>query len=161
MLVSGAQQSDSVTYICVCVCILFHILFHYRFLKGIEYSSLCYTVGPCCLSVLYTVICIGPASVLLLMARLVFPLCSLHGLTSLGGFPRYTLPTTCLHSTHQRPDPPHIFLPLGFPLQGTSTNLLQFPRWRSTTPPSGQSLVLLLLPSKRPQNPLFNHYFLS
>ena len=117
MLVSGAQQSDSVIYMCVCV----YILFHYRLLKGIEYSSLCYTVGPCCLSVFYTVICIGPASVLLLTARLVFPL-SLHGFTSPGGFPTYTLPTACLHSTHQRPDPPHIFLPLGFPLQGASTN---------------------------------------
>ena len=31
--------------------ILFHILFHYGLLSDIEYSSLCYTVGPCCLSV--------------------------------------------------------------------------------------------------------------
>ena len=33
--------------------ILFHILFHYGLLQDIEYSSLCYTVGPCCLSILY------------------------------------------------------------------------------------------------------------
>ena len=32
------------TYIC-----FFQILFHYRFLQVIEYSSLCYTVGPYCL----------------------------------------------------------------------------------------------------------------
>ena len=32
--------------------ILFHILFHYRLLQGIEYSSLCYRVGPC-LSIFY------------------------------------------------------------------------------------------------------------
>ena len=34
--------------------ILFKILFHYRLLQDIEYSSLCYTVGPCWLSILYT-----------------------------------------------------------------------------------------------------------
>ena len=34
------------------------ILFHYSLLQDIEYSSLCYTVGPCCLSILYTVTCI-------------------------------------------------------------------------------------------------------
>ena len=38
--------------------ILFHILLHYRLLQDIEYSSLCYTVGPCCLPVLYIVVCI-------------------------------------------------------------------------------------------------------
>ena len=32
---------------------LFHILFHYDFSQDIEYTSLCYTVGPCCLSILY------------------------------------------------------------------------------------------------------------
>ena len=39
MLVSGVQQIDSVirTYI--------QILFHYRLLQAIEYSSLCYTVA--------------------------------------------------------------------------------------------------------------------
>ena len=52
MLVSGTQPSDSIT--------------HYRerdktdsfplqVIKGIEYSSLCYTVGPCCLLILYIV----------------------------------------------------------------------------------------------------------
>ena len=38
--------------------ILFHILFHYSLSQGIEYSSLCYTVGPCCLSILYIILCI-------------------------------------------------------------------------------------------------------
>ena len=38
--------------------ILFHILFHYDLLQDIEYSSLCYTVGHCCLSVLYILVCI-------------------------------------------------------------------------------------------------------
>ena len=45
MLISAVQQSDSV--------ILFHILFHYGLSQNIEYISLCYTVGPCCLSILY------------------------------------------------------------------------------------------------------------
>ena len=31
-------------------------LFHYRLLQYIEYSSLCYTVGPYCLSVLYIIV---------------------------------------------------------------------------------------------------------
>ena len=47
-------SSDSVTYtytyICINTCILFQIIFHYKLLQDIEYSSLCYTVGPCCLS---------------------------------------------------------------------------------------------------------------
>ena len=38
--------------VCVCVCVLFQILFHYRLLLDIKYNSLCYTVGPC-LSILY------------------------------------------------------------------------------------------------------------
>ena len=38
--------------------ILFYILFHYGLSQNIEYSSLCYTVGLCCLSILYTIVCI-------------------------------------------------------------------------------------------------------
>ena len=41
--VSGVQQRDSVIHIYI----LFQSLFHYRLLQDIEYSSLCYTVGPC------------------------------------------------------------------------------------------------------------------
>ena len=55
MLVSDVQQSDSVI---VYIYILFQILFHYRLLQDIEYRSLCYTVGPCCLCILYIVVCI-------------------------------------------------------------------------------------------------------
>ena len=35
-----------------------HTLFHYGLLKDIEYSSLCYTTGLYCLSILYVIICI-------------------------------------------------------------------------------------------------------
>ena len=49
MLVSGVQQSDSVIHIYI----PFHILFHYTLLQDIEYSSLCYTVVPCHLSILF------------------------------------------------------------------------------------------------------------
>ena len=52
MLVSGVQQSDSFIHIYQSIHILFQILFHYRILQGIEYSSLCATVEPCCLSIL-------------------------------------------------------------------------------------------------------------
>ena len=46
-------------YICsYIIYILFQIIFHYVLLQGTEYSSLYYTVGPCCLSILHTVVCI-------------------------------------------------------------------------------------------------------
>ena len=45
-------------YIVIHIYILFQILFHYRLLQNTEYSSLCYTVGPCCLPILYIVVCI-------------------------------------------------------------------------------------------------------
>ena len=54
VLVSGIQQSDLVIH----TSILFQILFQYRLLKSTEYSSLCYTVGPCWLSILYVVVCL-------------------------------------------------------------------------------------------------------
>ena len=40
---SAIQQSDCYTY----VYILFYVLFHNSLSQGIEYSSMCYTVGPC------------------------------------------------------------------------------------------------------------------
>ena len=54
VLISAVQQSDSVIY----MYILFHTLFHYGLSQDIEYSSPCYTVGPCCLSILYIIGCI-------------------------------------------------------------------------------------------------------
>ena len=56
VLVSGVQQSDSV--VPIHVYILFHILFYYGLLQDFEYSSLCYTVGPCRISALYIIGCI-------------------------------------------------------------------------------------------------------
>ena len=35
------------THIYICICIIFQIIFHYRLLQDIEYSSLWYLVGPC------------------------------------------------------------------------------------------------------------------
>ena len=37
---------------------LFKIIFHYGLSQDIEYSSLCYTAGPCCLSSLYILVCV-------------------------------------------------------------------------------------------------------
>ena len=51
VLVSGVQQSDSVIHIHVSI--LFQIIFPIRLLQNIEPSSLCYTVGPCWLSILF------------------------------------------------------------------------------------------------------------
>ena len=58
VLVSGVQQSDSVTHIFtyICVDILFQILFPYKLLQNIEYSSLYNTVGLCWLPILYKVL---------------------------------------------------------------------------------------------------------
>ena len=44
--------------VCVCVCIIFYSLSHYGLLQDIEYNSLCYIVGCCCLFILYIVLCI-------------------------------------------------------------------------------------------------------
>ena len=50
LLVSGVQF--------IYIYILFHILVHHGLLQNIGYSSLCYVVGPCWLSILYIVVCI-------------------------------------------------------------------------------------------------------
>ena len=50
-------------FVCVCIYIYTHtfflyISFHDGLSQDIEYSSLCHTVGPCCLSILYVIVCI-------------------------------------------------------------------------------------------------------
>ena len=55
VLASGEQQSDSVIHIHVSI--LFQILSPFRLLENIEQCSLCYTVGPCWLSVLNMAVC--------------------------------------------------------------------------------------------------------
>ena len=50
----STQQGDCY----ICIYIPFHILFHFGLSWDIEYSSLCYTVGPCCLSILYMYVCV-------------------------------------------------------------------------------------------------------
>ena len=37
---------------------IFHILFHYGLSQDIKDSSLCYIVGPCCLSILRIIVCV-------------------------------------------------------------------------------------------------------
>ena len=51
VLTSVVQQNDSIIHIYI----LFYILFHYSLSQDTEYSSLCYTVRPCCLSILYII----------------------------------------------------------------------------------------------------------
>ena len=53
MLFSAVQQSDSVMH----VFFFFNFLFHYGLSQDIECSSLCHTVRPYCLSILYIIIC--------------------------------------------------------------------------------------------------------
>ena len=50
------QQSDAVIYIHTHI--LFHIYFPYGLSQDIEYSSLCYIVRPCYLSIIYIPVCI-------------------------------------------------------------------------------------------------------
>ena len=38
--------------------ILLKTVFHYHLSQDVEYSFLCYTVGPCCLSILYIIVSI-------------------------------------------------------------------------------------------------------
>jgi len=48
-----------ILYLCVYIYIFFLcISFHDGLSQDIEYSSLCHTVGPCCLSILYVIVCI-------------------------------------------------------------------------------------------------------
>ena len=48
VLITAVQQSDSVIHI-------YTFFFHYGLSQDTEYSSLCYRVGPCCLSILYVI----------------------------------------------------------------------------------------------------------
>ena len=62
VLISTIQQSDSVIYRHTHTHTHTHTqsfsyFFHYGLSQGIEYISLCYTVGPCCLSVLFITVC--------------------------------------------------------------------------------------------------------
>ena len=50
MPISAVQQGDSVIHINTDTYL--YILFHYGLSQDIEYSSLCYTAGPYCLSIL-------------------------------------------------------------------------------------------------------------
>jgi len=40
--------------------IFLYIFFHYGLSQDIEYSFLCYTVAPCCLFILYIILCAMP-----------------------------------------------------------------------------------------------------
>ena len=48
VFIPGVQQSGSVMH----THILFYVLLGYELLQDFEYTSLCYTVGPCCFSIL-------------------------------------------------------------------------------------------------------------
>ena len=46
------------SYMCIYIHILFHILSHYGLSQDMEHGSLCYTIGPCFLSISYLLVCI-------------------------------------------------------------------------------------------------------
>ena len=72
VLVTGVQKSESVIYIHIST--LFQILFLHRPLQSIEQSSLCYTVGPHQLSILYIAVCICQSQSLNLSLPPLFPI---------------------------------------------------------------------------------------
>ena len=61
-IISATREAPCV-YVCVCACVAcvyiyvysFPDFFPYRLLQYTEYSSLCYTIGSCWLSILYIV----------------------------------------------------------------------------------------------------------
>lgn len=61
VVISGIQHSKAIPlYVCIYIYtqpFLFRFFSHMRLLHSITYISLCYTVGPCLLSVLYIVVC--------------------------------------------------------------------------------------------------------
>ena len=71
VLVTGVQKSTSIIYIHIST--LFQILFLHRPLQSIEQSSLCYTVGPHQLSILYIIVCICQSQSLNLSLPLLTP----------------------------------------------------------------------------------------
>ena len=59
VIIPAVQESDALIHIYILyiyVYIPFHIIFHYSLSQDIEYSSLCYTVGSFCLSILYILV---------------------------------------------------------------------------------------------------------
>ena len=66
--------------------ILLHILFHYDFSPDVEYSFLCSAIGLCCLSSLYTIVCICTSRI------------------SSPSVPPFTLAITSLFSTSESED---------------------------------------------------------
>ena len=79
VLVSGVHPSDSVVYIHVSI--LFQILFPFRSLQSIGQSSLCYTVGPCWLSILNIAVCTCQSQTPSLSLPQPFPLVTISSLS--------------------------------------------------------------------------------
>ena len=52
------ERLSTHTHTHIYIYILFHVLFHYGLSEDIEYSFLCCTVRPCCLFILYIIICL-------------------------------------------------------------------------------------------------------
>ena len=47
------EMATKVIQLCICIYIHFHCLFHHGLSEDTEYSSPCYSVGLCCLSIRY------------------------------------------------------------------------------------------------------------
>ena len=58
VFVSGVQQNDSLIHYLSVIKYPSSDSFPLSLLQDIEYNSLCYTVGPCCLSILHIAVCV-------------------------------------------------------------------------------------------------------
>ena len=72
VLVSSVQKSDSIIH--THISILFQILFSSGLLQNVEQTSLCYTVGPCWLSIFNVVMCLCQSQTPDLSLPSLFPL---------------------------------------------------------------------------------------
>ena len=115
------------SYICLFTCIMYSILFHYRSLQDIDYISLCYTVGPCWLSVL----CICCCSVARSCSTFCSPMdCSMPGFPVLHCLPEFTqILVHCVDVAIQPSHPlsPLLLLPSIFPSVRVISNDHLFP----------------------------------
>ena len=123
VLFSGVQENDSVIHIYTSI--LFQILSPIRLLHNIEQSSLCYTVGPCLLSILnidwkffyffcHSLLLLQAASSVQLLSHVRFFATPMD--CSMSGFPvHHQLPEFVQTHVHQASDAIQPFHPLSSP----------------------------------------------
>ena len=118
--------------------ILLHVLFHYDLSQDVEYSFLGCTIGLCCLSILYTIVCICSSQI------------------SSSSLPPFTLAITSLFSTSEseeaRAFDPGLRVPVS--ILPHPSFFLRHSDCQNITPRQSR----FQLSSLRPANPLLSHF---